>query len=170
MRSGAIGRRSGGSDSHAAPLMLCALAARVAFVTPIGVCPGISPQGFRFTPSRQRGSIKPSSCDVCGGVEHLRSSANMISPITSPTISAVRCQGCRLLFVNPRPTRAEIGRYHPDLHIIPRPCLSGWRAPHGQVKVMDQEESGDDRPGWLWISDAGLGSSLAMVRRLLFMA
>ena len=57
-------------------------------------------------------------CEVCGGT----STATMFSQhdlthhVTDDVFTVVRCLDCRQLFLNPRPTRQEIGRYYPDTY------------------------------------------------------
>ena len=67
------------------------------------------------------------SCDVCGEASNTTvfSQYDLTHHVTDDIFTVVRCQGCRLLFVNPRPTRAEIGRYYPDSYYPeapPRPA------------------------------------------------
>jgi 2-polyprenyl-3-methyl-5-hydroxy-6-metoxy-1,4-benzoquinol methylase len=54
------------------------------------------------------------SCILCGGSEtRLAYAVKDRLEVTSEPFSIVRCQRCGLLFLNPRPTKEEIGRYYP---------------------------------------------------------
>lgn len=55
-------------------------------------------------------------CEVCGESSHtsLFSQYDLTHRVTDELFTVVRCRGCRLLFLNPRPTREEIGGYYPD--------------------------------------------------------
>lgn len=55
-------------------------------------------------------------CEVCGESSYtcLFSQYDLTHRVTDELFTVVRCRGCRLLFLNPRPTRAEIGGYYPD--------------------------------------------------------
>jgi len=63
-------------------------------------------------------------CDFCGGsntVEVTRQT-DILHRTTDEIFTIVRCGGCGLQFVNPRPTHDEIGRYyaeHYSFHIAP---------------------------------------------------
>ncbi len=55
------------------------------------------------------------NCEVCGGTSAttIFSQYDLAHQVTDELFTVVRCQGCRMLFLNPRPTRDEIGRYYP---------------------------------------------------------
>jgi SAM-dependent methyltransferase len=56
------------------------------------------------------------ACDFCGGrdaVEVTRQT-DILHRTTDTIFTIVRCTGCGLQFVNPRPSRKEIGRYYAD--------------------------------------------------------
>ncbi len=54
-------------------------------------------------------------CEMCGGTSNraLFSQYDLAHHVTDELFTVVRCEACRLLFLNPRPTREEIGRYYP---------------------------------------------------------
>lgn len=54
-------------------------------------------------------------CEVCGGKFSTKvfSQGDLAHHVTDELFTVVRCDGCRLLFLNPRPSREEIGRYYP---------------------------------------------------------
>jgi SAM-dependent methyltransferase len=58
------------------------------------------------------------SCDVCGEASNtaLFCQYDLTHHVTDDLFTVVRCQGCRLLFLNPRPTREEIGGYYPSTY------------------------------------------------------
>lgn len=70
-------------------------------------------------------------CDLCGGRSFTR---RRVFPeyelFTGETFTLVQCDACALQFVNPRPTREEIGKYYPTdyraYRAIP-PVLRGWQ-------------------------------------------
>ena len=55
------------------------------------------------------------NCEVCGGpsATTLFSQYDLTHHVTDELFTVVRCQGCRMLFLNPRPTREDIGSYYP---------------------------------------------------------
>jgi len=55
------------------------------------------------------------ACDLCGGGA-FRPRARYTDYLNfgPETFTLVECEGCGLCFLNPRPTRAAIGRYYPD--------------------------------------------------------
>ena len=54
-------------------------------------------------------------CEVCGGKLSTKvfSQCDLAHHVTDELFTVVRCDSCRLLFLNPRPSREEIGRYYP---------------------------------------------------------
>lgn len=54
-------------------------------------------------------------CELCGGGVNTAvfSQYDLAHHVTEDLFTVVRCEGCRLLFLNPRPTREEIGGYYP---------------------------------------------------------
>jgi 2-polyprenyl-3-methyl-5-hydroxy-6-metoxy-1,4-benzoquinol methylase len=55
------------------------------------------------------------ACDLCGGRSFRQKKAWKDPLLFGPeTWHLVECEGCRLCFINPRPTRAAIGRFYPD--------------------------------------------------------
>ncbi|MCC2640311.1 MAG: putative Methyltransferase [Nitrospira sp.] len=54
-------------------------------------------------------------CEVCGesAAAEQFSQYDLAHHVTDDLFTVVRCQGCSLLFLNPRPTREEIGRFYP---------------------------------------------------------
>jgi len=58
--------------------------------------------------------METASCILCGGSEtRLAYTGKDRLEVTSEPFSIVRCQRCGLLFLNPRPTKEEIGHYYP---------------------------------------------------------
>ena len=55
------------------------------------------------------------ACDLCGGTSFRHKRAWKDPLLFGPeTWNLVMCEGCSLHFINPRPTRAEIGRFYPQ--------------------------------------------------------
>ncbi|MBN1953809.1 MAG: class I SAM-dependent methyltransferase [Anaerolineae bacterium] len=54
------------------------------------------------------------NCDLCGAddAEFLFAERDLLHRLEG-TFRLVRCRQCGLMYINPRPTRAEIGRYYP---------------------------------------------------------
>ena len=64
------------------------------------------------------------ACDFCGGsgTAEVTSQTDILHRTTDEVFTIVRCSGCGLQFVNPRPPRDEIGRYyaeHYSFHVAP---------------------------------------------------
>ncbi len=55
------------------------------------------------------------ACDLCGSdsTHSVLRQRDMLFGSTDEEFTVVRCAGCRLLYLNPRPTEAEIDRYYP---------------------------------------------------------
>lgn len=55
------------------------------------------------------------ACDLCGGnqVEVLFKARDLILEVSQEAFPVVKCRGCGLVFVNPRPARDEMGRFYP---------------------------------------------------------
>ena len=55
------------------------------------------------------------NCEVCGGpsATTLFRQYDLTHHVTDELFTVVRCQGCRMLFLNPRPTPEDIGSYYP---------------------------------------------------------
>ena len=66
------------------------------------------------------------ACSLCGA-DHARvvlQQRDLTHGISNEEFTVVRCAGCGLLYLNPRPTPAEIGRYYPPQYfpaVLPRP-------------------------------------------------
>ncbi len=56
------------------------------------------------------------ACDICGSTdaEEVTSQTDILHKTTTEVFTVVRCRGCGLQFLNPRPSRDEIGRYYSD--------------------------------------------------------
>ena len=64
------------------------------------------------------------TCDYCGGGEYVTVArqTDIIHRTTVEMFSIVSCNGCGLHYLNPRPTRDEIGRYYAEqysFHAVP---------------------------------------------------
>lgn len=78
-------------------------------------------------------------CEVCGGTSTARlfSQYDLTHRVTDDVFTVVRCLDCGQLFLNPRPTRQEIGRFYPDTYYpdaVPREA--------GDVRRMAKRWSG----------------------------
>ena len=51
-------------------------------------------------------------CDLCGQAES-DPNRQLTDRFTGDAFTLVRCQTCQLIYLNPRPTEAEMGRYYP---------------------------------------------------------
>lgn len=54
-------------------------------------------------------------CDLCGGTEH-QPYQDVVDRYSGESFQLVECRQCGLIFLNPRPSAAEIGRYYPDTY------------------------------------------------------
>ena len=64
------------------------------------------------------------ACDFCGetGAIEVARQTDILHRVTDEVFTIVRCSGCGLQFLNPRPTGDEIGRYyaeHYSFHVAP---------------------------------------------------
>lgn len=92
-------------------------------------------------------SLSPSSpletveaCDLCGGSAFVRrASFPEYDLFTGEVFTLVRCSGCGLHFVNPRPPREAIGRYYAADYRAHRdvpPSLHGWQKRIGGAEAV----------------------------------
>ncbi|GMV51246.1 MAG: Ubiquinone biosynthesis O-methyltransferase [Nitrospirae bacterium] len=58
------------------------------------------------------------TCELCGSASHqvVLEQYDLAHRITDDLFTVVRCRICGLLFLNPRPTREEIGGYYPSTY------------------------------------------------------
>jgi SAM-dependent methyltransferase len=56
------------------------------------------------------------ACDFCGetGTSAVTRQTDILHRVTDEIFTIVRCSGCGLQYLNPRPTRSEIGRYYAE--------------------------------------------------------
>jgi len=56
------------------------------------------------------------ACEICGGREFtpVLRQRDLLLDRPEPVFQVVRCDGCGLLFTNPRPSLAEMGAYYPE--------------------------------------------------------
>lgn len=61
-------------------------------------------------------SLETVACDLCGEKrsEVAVRQRDLLHHVTPDEFSVVRCLGCGLVYLNPRPTPADIGRYYPE--------------------------------------------------------
>ena len=61
-------------------------------------------------------SLETVACDLCGEKrsEVVVRQRDLLHHVTPDEFSVVKCVNCGLLYLNPRPTPAEIGRYYPE--------------------------------------------------------
>lgn len=57
-------------------------------------------------------------CELCGSpnAEVIVRQKDLLHHITDELYSIVRCVSCRFMYLSPRPTEAEIGRFYPDTY------------------------------------------------------
>ena len=66
------------------------------------------------------------TCDLCRSdkTEFVLRQRDLLHGVSSQEFDLVRCAGCGLLYLNPRPTMTEIGRYYPEQYFtqpVPKP-------------------------------------------------
>lgn len=79
------------------------------------------------------------SCELCGGGEfapvlHQR---DLIYDRPTPVYRIVRCDGCGLLFTNPRPSREELAYHYPEEYYC-----------HSQIDDLLRQHHGAKAPSW----------------------
>ncbi len=62
-------------------------------------------------------------CNLCGldRTQVVLRGADLLLGLPAEEFTIVRCEGCGLHYLNPRPTPSEIGRYYPDRYYAPTP-------------------------------------------------
>jgi SAM-dependent methyltransferase len=63
------------------------------------------------------------ACDLCGEKrsEEVLRQRDLLYAVSPEEFSVVRCLACGLLYLDPRPTPAEIGRYYPEQYFVQPP-------------------------------------------------
>ncbi len=95
------------------------------------------------------------ACDLCGATDFTK---RAVYPeyllFTGERFTLVTCRACGLHFVNPRPTRAAIGRYYPAdyaAHLDPKPApVAEWQR---QLATEDPSSFGFLRRLWLQLRE-----------------
>ena len=109
------------------------------------------------------------ACDLCGEAETrpFRITRDHLQGGTRP-LSFVQCKQCGLIYLNPRPTRTQIGAYYPDLAYHAFESAHGWKdALQTRVRRREAQQllSGQQHPRVLEIG-CGTGEFLAMLQQL----
>ncbi len=60
--------------------------------------------------------VEPATCVLCGSADtdEVCAARDRLAAGPSPRFTLVRCRGCGLVYLDPRPSPDEIGRYYPD--------------------------------------------------------
>ena len=65
--------------------------------------------------------MESTNCELCGSsqADVVVRQKDLLHRVTDDTYTIVRCAACGFLYLNPRPTEAEIGRFYPDTYYAP---------------------------------------------------
>ena len=66
------------------------------------------------------------ACELCGSDRShvILRQGDLTHSVSRDLFTVVRCEDCRICYLNPRPTAAEIGRYYPGEYFAPLPPRS----------------------------------------------
>lgn len=102
------------------------------------------------------------ACPLCGGGNHVlaREAPEQDGPTGGPLFRLVRCSACGLVFLNPRPIEADIGRFYPADY-EPHQPTAGTSNPNKMERRLVGRPTAEHRR----LLDVGCGNG-AFLRRM----